>query len=206
MPLNRIAAAKLDARAVFTHTAEEVWNVKAGIVVIARGGNDAGRGKIAVYRRDELCAEFGKVATDEGAQVARLIPESERGFDLGEDCGVGFEKAFRGGVDFYAAAWKIEECVSTALVVERVVAACWDGAVEVLEIEDVRSGFVAAFCGGDDAFEQEWVGDANDEGAWSAAVNADALEVCLHGHVGLYDAGIGDRTDEVDEGGDGFAG
>ena len=67
-------------------------------------------------------------------------------------------------------------------------------------------GPVAAFCGGYDTFEEEGVGDADDEGARGAAVDADALEIGLHGHVGFDDACIGDGADKVDECRDGFAG
>ncbi len=107
---------------------------------------------------------------------------------------------------FYAAAGEVEDRVSARLVVERVVPARGHGAVEVLEVEDVWTSFVAYLCGGDDAFEQERVGNSYDEGTGRSAVDADAAEFGLHGHVGFDDSGIRDGADEVEEGGDGFAG
>lgn len=145
-------AAKLDTRTMFTHAAEEVWYMEAGVAVVATGRDDVGGSHVTVNRGEELGGEFGEVAAYQGAEVAGLVAEFEGSFDLRENGGVGFEEAFGGGVDFDAAAGEIEEGVAGGFVVERVVASRRRWTIEVLKVEDVWAGFVARFCGGDDAF------------------------------------------------------
>ena len=40
-------------------------------------------------------------------------------------------------------------------------ALAWDGTIEVLEIQDVRSRSVFSFGRGENAFQEEWVRDAD---------------------------------------------
>lgn len=207
MSLDGVGAAKSGARAMLAQAYEEISEAKAGVAVLTAARRyNARSGKVAVDGRDELCHELSKVAADQGAEVVSLVAELEHGVDLGDKGGVGFKKAFRGRMNLDAAARQVEKSVLTNFVVERVVAAGGHQAIEVLEVEDVRSGLVAAFCGGDDAFEEKRVCDTDDEGARGTAVDANALEIGLHGHVWFDDACIGDGADEVDERRDGFAG
>lgn len=140
-------------------------------------------------------SEFSKVPAYQGPDFAGLVAEFEHGFDLGDDGRIRFEKAFRGRVNLDTATREVEEGVAARFVVDGMVPAGWDGAVEVLKVEDVWSHPVAAFCCCDDALEKEGVCDADDEGLRCAAVDAYAFEVGLHGHVRFNNSSIRDRAD-----------
>ena len=102
-------------------------------------------------------------------------------------------------MDFYATAGQIEEHIAAGFVVQGVVAPCGHRAIEILQVQNVGAHALGFLYGGDNAFQQEGIGDTDNERSWCSTVDADAAEVGLHCHVRFYDAGVWNGFDDVEE-------
>ena len=132
MSLYGALAAHLDARPVATQTVQELGHREARVALVAAWGHDVGGREVAVDGRNKLRGELGEVAADQRAEFACLVAEAQERLYVRDDVGVGFQEALRWGVHFDPATGQVEEDVAARFVMQRVVPAGGDGAVEVL--------------------------------------------------------------------------
>lgn len=142
------------------------------------------------------------MAADEGTQVFGLSVSLEEELNLMDEVLVGFYEAFGGSLGFDSGGHVGGAGTASGAagaVVQGVMPFYGDGSFEAVQVENVWTGSFGVGGRAEDAFEEEGVGDSDDEGTGGAAVEANRAEFGLHGHIGFGFAGIGDRADEVDE-------